>query len=276
MSGVTYFHAESTSLEIILTSSRAKRHYPWHIHASHWTIGLVISGSASIGIRKTKTPAPARARMRALRRGESFIVRPREVHCLTVAPKTSLAVLCLHTEKTKQGLAALMECGDLSPLSTAGLVTPPSQKNAADNAAKLSPKHIAKLTRLAKAAIASGRRVADVNANIAATPAQTVARHLVENSGEPLSISEMAALASASRWHFLRCFKKETGMTPHAFQLACRLAFARRLLRKNIAAADVATTAGFSDQSHMHRFFKRHHGLTPRGFLRSSVKLEPR
>jgi len=254
MSGVTYFHEESSGQEIILTSSRAKRHYPWHIHANHWTIGLVISGTASIGIRKTKTPVPARARMRALRRGESFIVRPREVHCLTVFPNTSLAVLCLDMRKPQKDLSRLLSAGAASA-----------------STAKISPSHIAKLGRLAKAAIASGQRGADA----AATPAQAVARYLVENPGEPLSVSEMAALAGASRWHFLRCFKNETGMTPHAFQLACRLGLARRLLRKNITAAEVAAAAGFSDQSHMHRFFKRHHGLTPRGFLRSNVRLGP-
>ena len=91
---------------------------------------------------------------------------------------------------------------------------------------------------------------------------------------EPLRIDQMAAHAGYSPWHFLRAFQKTTGMTPHAFQLLCRLRLSRSLLRADTAASIAAVSAGFADQSHMHKVFKRHHGMTPGEFKKASVRLE--
>ena len=100
---------------------------------------------------------------------------------------------------------------------------------------------------------------------------QAVAGTLMTRPGEPLSLGDMAALAGYSPWHFLRSFRKYTGMTPHAYQLACRVRFVRRLLRNKKAAVEAAVLAGFADQSHMHKVFIKHHGITPKQFLKQSI-----
>jgi len=250
MPDVKYLHAETSGLELILTTSRAKRHYPWHLHVDHWTIGLVLSGSALIGVR----PSFALPRQRVLREGESFVVRPHEVHSLTISPKSSVAVLCLDAASPRTGARTFLR--------------------ATHDA--LAPRHAARLARLATT-IAAHPATAGTPPDqcTAAAAARAIIPRLVGNSGEPLSISEMAALAGFSRWHFLRSFRAETGMTPHAYQLACRVSCARRLLRKNATVADAAATTGFTDQSHFHKHFKQHHGLTPRQFLRNNIKLVP-
>jgi len=104
-------------------------------------------------------------------------------------------------------------------------------------------------------------------------PFQQVTRLLLAKPRKTLSIEQMAALTGYSQWHFLRRFRQQTGMTPHAFQLACRLRSARSFLRKNVPIAEAAVSAGFSDQSHMHKVFKNHNGLTPRQFQQVSFRL---
>jgi AraC-like DNA-binding protein len=42
-----------------------------------------------------------------------------------------------------------------------------------------------------------------------------------------------------------------------------RLALARAAIASGTSLADAAATAGFADQSHMTRHFKRAYGLTP-------------
>ena len=42
------------------------------------------------------------------------------------------------------------------------------------------------------------------------------------------------------------------------------------------ATAEAAVSAGFADQSHLHKVFKFHHGLTPRQFLRASFLMPAR
>ena len=52
-------------------------------------------------------------------------------------------------------------------------------------------------------------------------------------------------------------------MTPHAYQVNCRIEFSRAQLRKGVPIAAVAAEAGFADQAHLQRTFKRIVAATP-------------
>lgn len=95
--------------------------------------------------------------------------------------------------------------------------------------------------------------------------------HLNDRISESISLDELAAIAGWSRYHFIRQFKHSTGLAPHQFLLNLRVERAGNLLRNcAIPVADVALRTGFSDQSHLTRIFKKHFGLTPCEFRRSS------
>lgn len=76
-------------------------------------------------------------------------------------------------------------------------------------------------------------------------------------------IGEIAASFGRSREGFSRMVRRELGVAPHAFRLLARLNVARRLLRAGEPIAAVAADAGFSDQSHLTRLFRRTFGTTP-------------
>lgn len=79
-----------------------------------------------------------------------------------------------------------------------------------------------------------------------------------------LSLDELADAAGLSKFHFARCFRGSTGTTPHEFVLRCRVDRARLMVeRTRTPLREVATTCGFSDQSHMNRQFRRRLGATP-------------
>jgi AraC family transcriptional regulator len=82
----------------------------------------------------------------------------------------------------------------------------------------------------------------------------------------------MAAVAHLSPYHFARQFKAATGLPPHQYVLARRIERAQQLLRDgdDLSLSEVAAGAGFSDQSHFSRHFKRVVGTTPRQFRRSA------
>jgi AraC-like DNA-binding protein len=84
-----------------------------------------------------------------------------------------------------------------------------------------------------------------------------------ERVGEQLRLDELAAAAHLSNFHFLRTFKRETGMPPHAYLNQIRLKRARVMLRAGEAPAQVAAALGFVDQSHLTRRFKSAFGVTP-------------
>lgn len=77
------------------------------------------------------------------------------------------------------------------------------------------------------------------------------------------SLAELADTAGMSPFHFCRAFRKETGLTPHLYLTQIRLDMARDALARGAGVADAALAAGFYDQSHLTRHFKRSYGITP-------------
>ena len=88
---------------------------------------------------------------------------------------------------------------------------------------------------------------------------------LVESdAARPLELKEMAAVAGMSKYHFLRVFRRLTGMTPHRYLVSARLrraALALASSRRPVIA--VALDAGFGDLSTFNRTFRAVFGLTP-------------
>jgi AraC-like DNA-binding protein len=76
-------------------------------------------------------------------------------------------------------------------------------------------------------------------------------------------IGDIAARFGRSREGFSRMVRRELGVSPHAFRMLARLNLARQLLRAGEPIAAVAVDAGFADQSHLTRLFRRTFGTTP-------------
>lgn len=89
---------------------------------------------------------------------------------------------------------------------------------------------------------------------------------------ERVSTAEAARAAGLSRCHFLRAFRASVGVSPHEYLVQCRLRHARRLIALDggqRSLAEIAVEAGFSDQAHLTRHFRRAFGQTPRHWQRS-------
>ena len=89
-----------------------------------------------------------------------------------------------------------------------------------------------------------------------------------------LSVEFLAGEVDLSPAHFARAFRETFGLPPHKYLLHLRLERARRMLdAENAVLADVAQRAGFADQAHFTRFFKREYGVTPGIVLRSRRRI---
>jgi AraC-like DNA-binding protein len=86
---------------------------------------------------------------------------------------------------------------------------------------------------------------------------------LDERVTEGLGLDEAARLLHTRPTHLVRAFSGAFGIAPHQYLTARRVERARRLLLDGQPAAQVAAAAGFHDQSHLTRHFRRHLGVTP-------------
>jgi AraC family transcriptional regulator len=91
------------------------------------------------------------------------------------------------------------------------------------------------------------------------------ARALVErNFAEPLPLRHVAERVGVHPVHLARTFRRVYQVTFAGYLRQMRIEFARReLARADASLCDIAAAAGFCDQSHFSRSFKRYTGLSP-------------
>ncbi|MDC4621285.1 AraC family transcriptional regulator [Acinetobacter baumannii] len=89
---------------------------------------------------------------------------------------------------------------------------------------------------------------------------------VISSSEGFISLEELAQRVGLSRYAIIRLFKTNVGLTPHAFQINLKINQAREQLKQGMPLAELAVNLGFSDQSHFHKAFKAHTGVTPRQF----------
>lgn len=87
---------------------------------------------------------------------------------------------------------------------------------------------------------------------------------------EVIRTSEVADAVGVHPAHLARVFRTHFRLSMGSYLRALRLDWAaRELVRSDASLTAVALAAGFADQSHFTRFFKRHSGLTPSAYRRS-------
>jgi AraC-like DNA-binding protein len=85
------------------------------------------------------------------------------------------------------------------------------------------------------------------------------------------AVAVLAQSCGCSREGFTRRFGREIGMPPHAYRLMTRLNRARALLRAGDRLVCCEAEAGFADQSHLGRHFRRAFGATPGAYRNAGL-----
>ncbi|MER5597800.1 AraC family transcriptional regulator [Streptomyces sp. NPDC002265] len=86
---------------------------------------------------------------------------------------------------------------------------------------------------------------------------------LDERVADGLTLDEAGGLLAAHPAHLVRAFSGAYGIAPHQYLMSRRVELARGLLLEGQPPGEVAAVAGFYDQAHLTRHFKRLVGVTP-------------
>lgn len=101
---------------------------------------------------------------------------------------------------------------------------------------------------------------------------QRLRQFLDDGSIRNTSLEKLCEISGYSPSHLIRSFKKYYGLTPHSYIINRRVQQGRKDLKKGLSIAEAAVNAGFADQPHFQRIFKRKMAATPNQYRSRSVE----
>lgn len=88
--------------------------------------------------------------------------------------------------------------------------------------------------------------------------------YMENESGENLSIAEIAALCNVSEVYFRRLFKEYSGLSPSDYRLRNKIRRAKLLLKyENMTVSEIAESLSFNGSAYFIKTFRRMTGMTP-------------
>ncbi len=236
-----YIYDEISETELVIYTNSSLS-YPLHNHSGIFSIGIILNGN--IRLRKDECSSVYTA-------GQIFIIPPYVPHALDSIGTASLLTICINKIKISEI--------DIN---------------------KIIDRIIFLYTKTFSLGSLSGAQLSLLAENLSyckhfsayksVTPQIKKLRQILEFSPETaINIEKMAKSAYMSKYHFIRKFKKETGLTPHQFQIQNKIRKAQKILNNSENLAELAIETGFFDQSHFIRYFKKIIGLTPSAYKKA-------
>lgn len=100
---------------------------------------------------------------------------------------------------------------------------------------------------------------------------QAVADYLKAHATSEVSLDTLCDISGYSPAHLIRAFKRHFSFTPHAYLINCRIQYGQQELKRGKAISETAVNAGFSDQPHFQRTFKKLLAATPKQYRQPSL-----
>ncbi|MFD0360653.1 AraC family ligand binding domain-containing protein [Nocardia sp. GCM10030253] len=114
------------------------------------------------------------------------------------------------------------------------------------------------------------QRLSTPQGGVTAEIARQVRLVLDDRYLESLSMDDLVEATGSGRFVLYRAFRSAYGLAPSDYQRLLRLRAARRLIAAGRPVGTAAVEAGFADQAHLTRWFRRCYGITPGVYLNAA------
>ncbi len=97
-------------------------------------------------------------------------------------------------------------------------------------------------------------------------------KYINEHINDKFILNDLAQAVHMSKYHLIRVFKREMGITPKQYDQQCKMRQIKTRILNQEAEADIAMDFSFSSQSHMGSIFRRYMGISPKDYLQDVKK----
>lgn len=214
---------------------------PLHAHLS-LILGLVDAGTREIGLPTG---------LRRLEAGDGFVIPPDTAHAFAASADGAHRVLVIASADIPPWQAAVFRDDAWNTAFGALFEAVEAGRSDTDD---LRRALLDQTDRLTPRAAPPAPRPRPLRA----------ARQLAgERLAEALDLKTLGREAGLSPFHLHRLYRRAYGLTPAEHRIEARLRLARRLILSGTAIAEAALSAGFADQSHLNRAFRKLMGTSP-------------
>lgn len=241
---IHYLYSSKTGIELIFCDNSTIS-YPLHNHVSVLTLGIVLGGSVVLNINDE---------VKTYEKNQTFVIFPYMPHSISAHSRYTLLSLCVDKNVVIEYTPDIIRNNVVTLLMDA-LSTE-----------KINQYQVLQLLNCLNSLV----DYSDLYSDNQPSFINDLKRQLELYPESKLSIEEMAHEAFISKYHFIRSFKAEVGLTPHQFQIQNRIRKAQRLMHKAETITEVALATGFCDQSHFIKQFEKQVGLPPLTYKMSS------
>lgn len=100
-----------------------------------------------------------------------------------------------------------------------------------------------------------------------------ICNYIKKSALEKLIIDDLAETFFISKYHLIRMFKKEMGVTPYQYHVQEKMRLIKQELIKKQSQVSIAIESGLSDQSHLCKLFKSQMGISPLDYKKNMRKI---
>lgn len=244
---VYYCKTAYDDLEFIVLKE-ATFSYPSHNHISSYTLSIVQNGTLALRLN---------GKEHVYRKAMSFVINPYDVHEITCVDAYDMIVLSLKKEFLK--LHTLSEAEAIIGTYARILV----------ELGFLEEGNSFLFGESLHSAYAHHSCISEEHHTL-----DTIKTFLEEYPEDPIDGEHLSRYGAMSKYHFIRKFDENVGMTPHKFHIQNRVRKAKCLIEKSTSMTEVGLSAGFYDQSHFIRHFKKLFQISPSSYKAACLDLD--
>ncbi len=243
--------------------------YAPHSH-TQWSLGAITAGESTFRYRDDEY---------RIRAGSLVLMNPDWVHACNPIDDRPWAYLMLYVDADwltrLRHAAGLLEAPRWQDIPTAVIAEPAWYQGYRRMAAcLLDPQRdlLDKQSEVVEYLSALMHHLAGQPTQLQPMPPATLrelAAYLDAHAAEEVSLDTLCRRSGYSPGHLIRAFKQHFDLTPHAYLINRRIQLGQRELKQGTPIAEAALNAGFSDQPHFQRTFKRLVAATPHQYRQS-------